>query len=252
MVDVEVNGKTLAGIELVIFDKDGTLFQLYPYCSKMALERTDALCRALHEDDAALKEWLVRLMGVDRQADRIFPKGPIGVYSKYYAQEMLFNELNARGHAVDRETVRRAFADADGHISDVGYLKNALVPVDGMLDFVKSMSSRCRCAIFSNDMTARLNDTLELFGIRECFSYVLGGDQVERQKPDPMGALAIMGRLGISPEHTLLIGDSALDIESGKRARCKYLVSIISDISDMGYLKDNALVVSSFREIKLL
>ena len=39
MIKLEINGATLENIGLIIFDKDGTLFELYPYWSKVAMRR---------------------------------------------------------------------------------------------------------------------------------------------------------------------------------------------------------------------
>ena len=50
----------------------------------------------------------------------------------------------------------------------------------------------------------------------------------------------IMEELEIAPEKTAFIGDSVLDIECGKRAKCKYLLSVLSDISDLKFLKSNS------------
>jgi phosphoglycolate phosphatase-like HAD superfamily hydrolase len=46
-----------------------------------------------------------------------------------------------------------------------------------------------------------------------------------------------MNDLHVSPAHTLLIGDSIHDIESGKKAGCKYVITRRSDISDLAKLR---------------
>jgi phosphoglycolate phosphatase len=250
MIDIKINGKILSNIELIIFDKDGTLFQLYPYCSRMVMERTDAICSILSIQDKDMRGWLIAKMGIDERNHRIFHDGPIGVYSKYYAQDMIYKELNDYGYEVDRETVQRAFAVADDRINDRTYLTETLVPVDGMIDFIKQINGRCKCAIFSNDMTERLKTSLSLFSIQDYFDFILGGDMITLRKPDPAGAIEIMNKLGVLPENTALIGDSLLDIESGERAKCKYLITMISDITKLQSSTENC--VSNFRELTII
>jgi len=253
MINLHINENTYQNIELIIFDKDGTLFQLYPYCSKMVFERTNAICNLIENHDPLLKDWLILTMGVDKNNHKILPEGPIGVYSKYYAQDMLFEKMNAEGYSISRKMLKTAFKSADNNINRLEYLKEALVPVPGMIGFIENIGSKCKCAIYSNDMTKRLDDTLNLFGINNCFECVLGSDMVQKHKPDPMGVLKIMDELEIAPENTAFVGDSVLDIECGKRANCKYLFSILSDISDLEFLKSNSNeLIKDFTEIRTI
>lgn len=253
MVNLEIKDNCYENIDLIILDKDGTLFQLYPYCSKMVFERTKAICNILNNQDKKLENWLISIMGVDLENQKIFQNGPIGVFSKYYAQDMLFEKINQEGYDITRETLKKAFETADVNINHIEYLKDALEPVHGMTNFIKSSGEKCKLAIYSNDMTPRLNDTLELFNLDKYFDCVVGSDMITKHKPDPMGVLKIMEKLEISPENTAFIGDSNLDIECGKRADCKYLISILSDISDQIFLKkySNELL-NDFTEIKVI
>jgi HAD superfamily hydrolase (TIGR01509 family) len=240
MIDLTIGNNVLKDIDLMIFDKDGTLFELYPYCSKMVFQRTEAILKMLKNNDPKLKDWLIHQMGVDLENHKIYPQGPIGVYSKYYAMDMLFDKINAYGYKITADMLKEAFSEADHNINDINYLKESLVPVRGMIEFIEQTSDKCTCAIYSNDMTNRLKKTLDIFNIKNYFDYVLGGDLVEKHKPNPMGLLKILEELNISPENTAFFGDSALDIESGQKAKCKYLVGVLSDISDLNYLKSNS------------
>ncbi len=56
----------------------------------------------------------------------------------------------------------------------------------------------------------------EIFG--GIFDYVQGSVPELAPKPDPAMALAIMEKLGISPEDALFVGDTNVDIRTGKSA----------------------------------
>ena len=250
MIDLSIKGVEYKDIELLIFDKDGTLFQLYPYCSKMVFQRTNAILKVMENDDQELKDWLIKTMGVNLEEKIIYPNGPIGVYSKYYAQNMLYEKMNEYGYLINREMLKEAFNEADDNINEIVYLKKALIPVEGMVEFINKVKGRSKCAIYSNDMTQRLKDTIDIFGIGDCFDYILGGDLIDKHKPDPMGIIKIMDELKVKPENTAFFGDSSLDIEAGQRAKCKYVFGVLSDISNLKYLKSNSnVIISDFTQI---
>jgi phosphoglycolate phosphatase-like HAD superfamily hydrolase len=60
----------------------------------------------------------------------------------------------------------------------------------------------------------------------------------------------VICRLG-RPEKTVFVGDSNLDIECGKRAKCKYLISVLSDISNYKFLEKNSdQIIKNFLKIR--
>jgi HAD superfamily hydrolase (TIGR01509 family) len=138
---------------------------------------------------------------------------------------------------VNLQVISGAFQETDVYISQDQILKQALVPVRGLQDFLSGITQTCRCAIFSYDQTVNLEHIMHLMQIDRYFSLLLGGDQLKHPKPDPWGAVKIMNDLHVSPAHTLLIGDSIHDIESGKKAGCKYVITRRSDISDLAKLR---------------
>lgn len=50
--------------------------------------------------------------------------------------------------------------------------------------------------------------------------YVFGAETSARPKPAPDIVYVILGRLGVRPEETLVVGDTAFDIEMGRAAGC--------------------------------
>ncbi len=54
--------------------------------------------------------------------------------------------------------------------------------------------------------------------IRDLFDDLIGGDSLFGRKPDPAGLIALMASAGASPNRTLMIGDSAIDHETARRA----------------------------------
>nr|WP_321507953.1 HAD-IA family hydrolase [uncultured Methanoregula sp.] len=237
-------------IELIIFDKDGTLFELYPYWSIVAKRRAKNICSAMHVDDDLLIDYIGLVMGVDNTKKSMNPKGPIGIYNRPYIMNLLVTELQKRGYPVNPQMIMNAFQEADTYISQDDILRQSLVPVKGLPEFLPAAAKRCKCAIFSYDQTKNLEHITHLMMMKTYFSFLLGGDLIKYPKPDPWGAIKIMQDLNVSPDHTILIGDSIHDIESGKKAGCKYVITRKSDISDMDLLEPvSDFIIRDYNEI---
>lgn len=75
--------------------------------------------------------------------------------------------------------------------------------------------------ILSNKPTRFISRILEALDCEAPFSTIIGGDLMPAKKPDPGGLLHILEKHQVRPEETLMIGDSLVDVETGKRAGVK-------------------------------
>jgi phosphoglycolate phosphatase len=73
-------------------------------------------------------------------------------------------------------------------------------------------------AVVSNKPEGFCRRILEGLGIGHRFDIILGGDSVQKCKPDPEGLLKAMNYFKASASATAMIGDSAVDIQAGKAA----------------------------------
>jgi phosphoglycolate phosphatase len=71
------------------------------------------------------------------------------------------------------------------------------------------------CSNKPEDFVRRILESLEEL---DPFDAILGGDSVKSKKPDPEGLNSILKKFNISADEAVLIGDSPVDIETGKRA----------------------------------
>ena len=72
--------------------------------------------------------------------------------------------------------------------------------------------------ICSNKPEGFINRILESLNGLHYFDMVIGGDSVNSKKPNPEGLNFILQRLNISADEALLVGDSPVDIETGRKA----------------------------------
>ncbi len=62
---------------------------------------------------------------------------------------------------------------------------------------------------------------LAALGLDGTFSVVVGYEDAGIAKPDPAGLVLAMERLGVTPGHTLYVGDSAADMAAANAAGCR-------------------------------
>ncbi len=60
----------------------------------------------------------------------------------------------------------------------------------------------------------------EHFGLQLAMDHIICGDSVAVMKPDPMGLHYIAEQTGITPEATLMVGDSITDCNAARNAGC--------------------------------
>ena len=73
-------------------------------------------------------------------------------------------------------------------------------------------------AICSNKPEDFVRRILESLNGLKYFQAIIGGDSVKTKKPHPEGLNLILKKSKVSPDEAVLIGDSPVDIETGKRA----------------------------------
>ena len=78
--------------------------------------------------------------------------------------------------------------------------------------------SWARFAVVSNKPEKFSRRILEGLGLGGRFCPVLGEDSTQTRKPDPTALLNAMECCAASPEETVMVGDSPVDIEAGKAA----------------------------------
>lgn len=135
-----------------------------------------------------------------------------------------------------RALVRRAFAqvlfnnpDAD---IDADLLDNAdreyrkyyaahLLDTTRPYPHVRETLTRLRdlpMAVISNKAYVYTRHILEHFDLNRFFDPVLGGDSLDRKKPDPKPLLHVAEYYNIAPEDCLMVGDSEKDIAAAQAA----------------------------------
>ena len=112
-------------------------------------------------------------------------------------------------------------------------------PYDGIMEMLKALKEKgIMLAILSNkphNTTVKISEAMfSDVPIDLCF----GGREDVALKPDPAGVFEIMKELNVKEEECLYIGDTATDMETGKRANL-YTIGVLWGFRDYRELKES-------------
>ncbi|HCC69338.1 MAG TPA: hypothetical protein DEP99_05570 [Nitrospiraceae bacterium] len=101
-----------------------------------------------------------------------------------------------------------------------------------------------RKAVVSNKREALSKAVLDGLGLANFFDVILGSDSVPEKKPSPAPIIKVLETLGIDKDEAMIVGDSNLDIEAGKKAGIKTLAVTYGYrgkefLTDADYMIDN-------------
>src|SRR5215470_7421731 len=181
-------------IKFLIFDLDGTLIDsrldlihsinaMLRHCGRPELPG-DVI--AAYVGDGA--PMLVRRALGDPE-DEVFVHRALEFFLSYY-----------REHKLDRTHVYAGIHQALATIRDGG---------DG---------HPRKMAVLSNKPVGPSRAIVEALGLGEFFSQVYGGNSFPTKKPDPSGPQALLKEVGCGPKETVIVGDSSIDVLTGRNA----------------------------------
>ncbi|MBA2565389.1 MAG: HAD-IA family hydrolase, partial [Gemmatimonadetes bacterium] len=103
-------------------------------------------------------------------------------------------------------------------IYELGLLDHTRV-YDGVAELLDSCAKICPLAVLTNKPRTHTRKILSGLDIEARFVEVLGGDGPYPLKPEPAGFEHLARSCGVTPAHALLVGDSAIDLETAERAK---------------------------------
>lgn len=99
-------------------------------------------------------------------------------------------------------------------------------PYEGIPDLVRYCAGRASLAVLTNKPEQPSRRLLEAFDLAGAFAQIIGGDSDFPRKPDPAGLIHLMSMAGAAgAADTLLVGDSPIDLETGRRAGVRVCIA---------------------------
>ncbi len=232
----------LAGIELAIFDKDGTLIEFHFMWSDWVGNLGAALSAA---HGSPLDDVVYAMMGVDRVSGRVMPHGALAATPMARLREALVDALPGAGVA-PADAVR--LVASAWHSPDPVTLAR---PVTDLAALFSGLRSRgVRAAIATSDDRAPTERTLEHLGVSEFVEALACADDGRPAKPAPDAVLWICDRLGVPPSRTAVIGDARADLAMGRAAGAGRVIGVLTGASDRATLEAGSdLVLESVADL---
>lgn len=114
--------------------------------------------------------------------------------------------------AVAPEALPRFLAIYDTHLLD------HTTAYPGIRDLLERLAARVRLAVLTNKPGHEAARVLDGVRLAPFFSACVAGDGPFPRKPDPEGLVHLIRQAGATRETTLFVGDSAIDLETARRA----------------------------------
>ena len=250
MADIKVGREVIKDVQLAVFDKDGTLTDLYKYWSSMVKFRADLICKRLllkEADSIALQE----AMGVDLQNFRLKPQGPVGLKKREVVMQTSIDYLETIGFSDTERLCTDVFEEVDRY--SLNHFESIIRSIEGLyLLFDSLKKNSCKIAIATTDRTKRALLAMEHLKIADQVDLIVGADMVSNTKPDPEMVNLILSKLNVPRDKAIMVGDAMSDVELGVNAGLKASIGVLSGLAAEEELRGvTRHVISSIAEITL-
>ena len=232
----------LDGIELLIFDKDGTLIEFHLMWSGWVEE----LGRGLEDAIALpLREGLYPLLGVERGSGLVLAHGLMAATPMRRIREVVEAYVSdaGAGPAIAAKAVARVW-----HAPDPVALAR---PVTNLAPLLQRLRGRVPTfAVATSDDRAPTERTLVALGVAGEFAALSCADDGRPTKPAPDPVLHLCATLDIAPDRTAVVGDAPADLRMARAAGVGRAIGVLTGVGDRAILEPLAdLVVDSIEDL---
>jgi phosphoglycolate phosphatase len=232
----------LAGIDLVVFDKDGTLIEFDAMWGGWAAGLADDLERVA---GIPIREALFEMLGVDPGTGRVRPGGILAATPMARIREHTGDLLVALG--LNGQTAGRLLDEA-WQAPDPVRLAHPLADLGAL--FARLRAGGRRIALATSDDRVPTERTLAALGLTNAIDGVVCADDGLPVKPEPDMVLHLCAQLGVQPARTAVIGDSVADLEMGRRAGAGVVIGVLTGVDGVDHLTRHAdLVIGSIADL---
>lgn len=255
MANIRINDHMYQA-DLLVFDKDGLMFESEQFWIEMANARMRVLSK--HCSSADVHSW-AKLMGVtvettmDGETTATYI-APAGILALAHPSE----EIAIMGGFLvsvlgllwpeGRKLAADIFAESDKEI-DLG---RALKPQPGYVELMKRINELgVPYGVATSDTVERTRDSMSLYDCWDNVRFVVTPDDVRSGKPEPDMLIFISEKYNVPLDRIIMIGDSFVDVKMASAAGSIGIgVSIFDDMRQK--MKPYATeIVSSLKQIQI-
>ena len=223
MVKIITDNFFIDNIKLVVFDKDGTIFDLHKYWSFVITERAKYFSLLVSDiNKNVIIDELVNSMGMVKDG-KLSKNGPVGVKSRSYIIEVGYQIVKRYRGITSKDEIEDGFKFVDKVVdNNLDKVVDKLPGVDKLIHSLKGHG--CFIAMATSDISKRAFSVLNHAEIIDYFDCVLASDQVTNPKPSSEIIHKIMSDFdNIKSSEVVLIGDSIVDLKTAKNSGINFI-----------------------------
>lgn len=235
---------------LIVFDKDGTLFEFNASWRPRFLKAVERLLAQV-SNRPEMRASLCRTLGFDTATGAFDEHGPFATATSeaiIHAATAVLYQLSAPQLPwfSCEQLVRQEFAPILADSVD-------LTPATDLVAFLSSLhESRVQIAIITSDDSGPTETVLAHFGLSGFINFIACGDGSYRHKPAPDALIAASNLLGVSLARTVVVGDSVTDLLMARAADAGLAVGVLTGVGSRKTLTPSAdLILDSIAEIRV-
>ncbi len=225
-------------IDLVVFDKDGTLIDFDFTWGRRCIAAVDALIEEV-PTRAPIREKLLLTIGFDPVSHRALPESPVVVGSLGELEIVAATVLHQAG-----ESWTAATLSAERHVRRVF----AAVPTADEVRAFSSVEPLFRAlgeagvaiGVLTNDDRASTVGTLEHLGLMPLIAAVGCADDPHGGKPEPYGLLHLAASVRVPIDRVAMVGDAIGDLVTAQRAGAALAIAVLSGAAHRNQLEPHA------------
>jgi phosphoglycolate phosphatase-like HAD superfamily hydrolase len=229
------SARLLEGIELVIFDKDGTLIDFQAMWGGWVRALADHL---EGETGTPLEGPLFDVLGVDPATGRVLSHGLLAATPMSRIRSVVVETVAAAGvpAGAAEAAVERSWRPPDP--------VELAHPIQGMERLLTELHrSGRRIAIATSDDREPTERTLAALGLAELVAGLACADDGEPVKPHPAAVFRLCSEAHVVPGRTVVVGDSVADLAMGRAAGVARVIGVLTGVADRAALAPHADVV---------
>jgi len=248
MADIKVGREVIKDVQLVVFDKDGTLIDVHTYWVNMIKFRAELVAERLGLGEEE-KLGLMDSMGVNTALWKIKPEGPVGLKKREIVLKAGVEYLKTVGVSDQTLLFEEVFREVDEDSSE--HFDEIIKPLDGLYQLFEGLKKHsCLIAIATTDRTERAWLAMQHIGVEDSIDFIVGADLVKKSKPATDMADLVISRLGIPKELSVMVGDAVSDVQMGINAKFRASIGVTNGLTTAERLLEiTPFVVSGIAEL---
>ena len=231
---------TSVDVELVVFDKDGTLIDFHALWSPRAERAIETICSALGSDQFLAKD-LAAALGYNPKISRVISQGPLASGTRSEMEIVVATILFQ--HQIPWDTAKELACKHFGPVLTTPPTIREFKPRGKVQECISRLkASGIKIAIATSDDREPTEAALHELNLTQDVDLVLCADDPDTpSKPDSSVLDYISKKLVVSNRRTVMVGDTVSDLKMGRKAGVALTVGITGgadNATDLGPYAD--------------